>query len=153
LNLAARLATGDGIRQNPARAARIYRGLANDGSGEAAFNLATMYARGEGVRTSWRVAVRLMWEAEELGSSDASMLLGELTLKGASLLKRSTDRAFLHFALATARHDVRGLDRMSEMISRAPKMSASRIAKNLSTASMLIRDPVLLRKFQRRGNK
>jgi len=45
------------------RAARIYRKLADEGWGMAAFDLATMYQRGEGVRRSWPRAIKLYREA------------------------------------------------------------------------------------------
>jgi TPR repeat protein len=139
MNLAAALATGDGVRQNLRRAAKLYRKLSEDGSGEATYNLATMYMLGEGVPRSWARAVKLFRLAERDHHSDASIVLGELSLKGAPLIRKSRGAALEHFIRAIHAGDLRGLEWMAKVVQLKPKMTAEKLQRALLSVSKRLR--------------
>jgi hypothetical protein len=149
LDKAAKLALGDGVPKDEAAAARIYKLEADRGSGEAAFNLGTMYANGEGVPKSWRNATRMFRESERLGFGPASTLLGELELGKTHRNLLTAELALVHFALASVRRDVRGIDRIAELIESFPRLSARRIGKCLRIAYSALRDEQILLALQK----
>lgn len=117
-NLAASLALGNGLPQDEARAAKIYRAEMQRGSPDAAFNLATMYYFGEGVKRSWPMTLRLLRRAERMGSTSASMTLAELSLSGAPGMARGEAAAIQHAALALLNGDARGLRMITHILER-----------------------------------
>lgn len=133
LALAARLATGDGLPQDEAEAARWYTAAAKDGSGEAAYNLATMYERGEGVRQSKSKALALYRKAEKLGSGDASITLGELSLRGDDT-KNNLLVALEHFALAALHHDMRGILLIALTLQEHPSIPQTQLIRSMLQA-------------------
>ena len=52
--------SGEGVEQNPARAAGYYRGAAEAGHAEARFRLSRLYARGLGVEQDESLAEQLL---------------------------------------------------------------------------------------------
>lgn len=134
LALAARLATGDGLPQDEAEAARWYAAAADDGSGDAAYNLATMYERGEGVRKSKSKALAFYRKAEKLGSGDASITLGELSLREVDDTKSNLLAAVEHFALAALHHDMRGILLIALTLQQHPSMSQTQLIRSILQA-------------------
>lgn len=134
LALAARLATGDGLPQDEAEAARWYTAAANDGSGDAAYNLATMYERGEGVRKSKSKALALYRKAEKLGSGDASIILGELSLSAGADIQSNILVALEHFALAALHHDMRGILLIALTLQEHPSVPQTQLIQSMLQA-------------------
>lgn len=137
-NLAASLATGEGVKQDLKRAVALYRELMRDGFGEAAFNLATMYARGEGVPQNWKRALKLLEDAEELRSGDASVLLAELRLSGRMGLRRSRARAVSHCVRALLARDIRGLRLLRDLMESKRPPTPAELRKGFKLAAQAV---------------
>jgi TPR repeat protein len=69
---------GDGVRQDHAEAARLYRLAAAQGNANAQFNLGNMYYNGWGVRQDHAEAVRLYRLAAAQGNAHAQHTLDSL---------------------------------------------------------------------------
>lgn len=84
-DIARKFEEGDGVPADLARAARLYRAVAEtDASGRAAFRLGLMFEKGLGVAKDCREAERLYRLAISLGESfDAKQQLGLLLFDGA----------------------------------------------------------------------
>jgi len=108
-------ASGQGVPQDLAEAAKWYRKAATQGAPEAAYNLGVMYAEGQGVAQDLLEAFRLYRLAAEQGHADAQFNLGGMyaTGRGAS---RDDVEAYKWIAMAAANGDqdaARAMDRLS----------------------------------------
>lgn len=76
-NLAAMYATGEGVKKDERKAARLYRKAADKGHAEAQFNLGFMYLLGEGVQRDRSQARYWMEMAAAGGDEQAARLLAD----------------------------------------------------------------------------
>jgi len=82
IELAQRLATGDGVEKDVDRAFDWYSKAAASGSPDAAYHLGLMYVFGEGVAANCQRAVELFQYAARLGSDDAHFILADAYVEG-----------------------------------------------------------------------
>ncbi|WPL17909.1 Serine/threonine-protein kinase PrkC [Thiorhodovibrio winogradskyi] len=83
--LGMRYATGDGVEQDDAQAATLFREAADQGDAMAQFNLGNMYRNGRGVPQDNSQAVAWYRRAAEQGHADAQFLLGAAYSTGQSV--------------------------------------------------------------------
>jgi len=117
--LAARLATGDGVDKNLRQAVRWYTAAAWQDHEDATYNLALMYLYGEGVEQDSAKSIELLNTAAELGSSDAHMFLGTFYESGECGLAIDYLQAAEHYlkaAVSSIRRDKRGIHRIGELL-------------------------------------
>jgi TPR repeat protein len=98
--LAAILASGDGLEKDTEKAAYWYRKAAAKKHPEAMYNLGLMYLLGETKRGTREKGHACVQEAADLGSWDANWFLGQAYLKGGYGLKKDEARAALYLTHA-----------------------------------------------------
>jgi hypothetical protein len=102
LNLAARLATGDGVERDFKRAVFWYRKAAVQKEPEAIYNLGLMQMFGEGLKADIERGIRMLERAARLGSPDAQQLLGDVLVRGAWGTRRDPERAAYYYLRSLA---------------------------------------------------
>lgn len=96
LDLANRLAFGDGVKQNADEAFRLYLQAAEAGSADAMFNVAASFQHGDGVRQDVHEAIRWYLRAAEHDKAYAPFALGEIYL-GFGPVARDNAKAEAYF--------------------------------------------------------
>lgn len=109
------LDTGQGVREDPEQAVRMFRRAAGDDDPNAHASLGVMYAMGRGVRTDYAQAMRYSRRAAELGASAGFFQVGWLYHYGLGVA-RSTDEAASWYLAAHAMRDTRARQQIAELM-------------------------------------
>jgi TPR repeat protein len=115
--MARRLLAGQGTARDPARAAELLAGLANEGDNEAARQLAMMYARGAPLAQDGARAVELLQTAASRGDGRAATTLGRLYEQGTGL-PASAQQAAAWYGQAAAAGDPEGMVELARCLRR-----------------------------------
>jgi len=102
--LARKYENGDGVRENPVRAADLYRKVADQGHAAAQYSLGRMYAAGSGVRQDYAEAVRWFQKAAAQDYALAQNRLGVMYEKGEGLPKDPVE-AYKWYFLASRQNE------------------------------------------------
>lgn len=105
---------GQGVRENPEEAVRLFRSAAADDDANANASLAVMYANGRGVRADFRQAMRYYRRAADLGAGAGFLGVGMLYQYGMGV-GRSLEEAASWYLAATALRDNRARQLYSEL--------------------------------------
>ena len=92
-NLASRYLTGDGVPEDPQKAAKWYRQAAEQGHAEAQRDLGWMYRRGYGVPQDDREAAKWYRLAAEQGQWNAQLVLGLMYDRGQGVPQNHSEAA------------------------------------------------------------
>jgi uncharacterized protein len=101
-NLAAYLASGDGVERDFKRAVFWYRKAAAQKEPEAIYNLGLMQMFGEGLKANVARGIRTLERAAQLGSPDAQQVLGDVLVVGLYGLKSDPERAAYYYLQSLA---------------------------------------------------
>lgn len=105
---------GQGVRESPEEAVRLFRSAASDDDANANASLAVMYANGRGVRADFRQAMRYYRRAADLGSGAGFLGVGMLYHYGMGV-GRSIEEAAAWYLAATALRDNRARQLYTEL--------------------------------------
>ncbi|OQX44720.1 MAG: hypothetical protein B0D88_01905 [Candidatus Sedimenticola endophacoides] len=116
VELAARLATGDGVAQDLESAADLYKQAAEADSPEGFYNLALMTLFGEGVEKNLDEAVRLLFEAIDCGSSDACLVIAEAYETGKLCLSIDYEKAVIFYLKSALFGSIKGIRSIRDLL-------------------------------------
>ncbi len=114
--LAARMATGDGIEQNLEGAIQYYYKAGQAGSPEALYNLGLMQLFGEGTKQNNDQGVSTLLQACRLGSSDACIFIAESYTQGLYGLDKSYESALPFYLAGFFLGDAKGANIIGELV-------------------------------------
>jgi len=114
--LAAKLASGDGVRKNIRQALNWYRKSAKNFSPEGTYNLATMVIFGEGTEKNLKKGKRYLKKAANLGSVDAHLVLADSLLNGHLGYRKNMKRATTHYANAARLGSIRAFHEIGRLL-------------------------------------
>lgn len=129
--LAACLATGEGMDRNLEEAAHWYRLASAQKHPEAQYNLGFMYLLGEGVRKNLRQALKLIEQAVKCGSADAAMLLADIYFRGQYGVKKDSVLAAQILLKSFAKGNSRAAVALCIELIESGRLSAKLLAKAL----------------------
>jgi hypothetical protein len=122
---------GQGVREDPEQAVRLFRQAAGEDDANANASLAVMYANGRGVRADHAQAMRYYRRAAELGGSAGFLGVGLLYHYGLGV-SRSPNEAAAWYLAAYAMRDSRARDALAALgLDRAATQAAVARANQL----------------------
>ena len=116
VELAARLATGDGVAQDLELAADLYKKAAEADSPDGFYNLALMTLFGEGVEQNLDEAVMLLFEAIECGSSDACLVIAEAYETGKLCFLIDYEKAVFFYLKSVLFGSIKGIRSIRDLL-------------------------------------
>lgn len=123
--LAERYYKGDGLKQDPAQAARWYKTLADKGVANAQLTLGLMYIQGTGVEKNDKEAITWLTRAAEQKIIAAQYLLGVAHAEGHGV-KQDLIKAFMWYEIAASMDYQNAITARQEL---AKKLSPKEIAQ------------------------
>jgi hypothetical protein len=106
--------TGQGVREDPEQAVRLFRRAAAEDEPNAHASLGVMHATGRGVRTDLTQAMRYSRRAADLGAPAGYFQVGWLYQYGLGV-NRSADEAAAWYLAAHAMRDTRAREKFQEL--------------------------------------
>ncbi len=129
--LAAMLATGDGIEKDVVAAAQWYAEAAVKNHPEALYNLGLMYILGEIGRPAVRKGIAMVKRAAALGSWHAHWYLAHLYMDGGYGQPRDLDKAAYHSVLALSPQFSNAADALAHRLQQRNGITAPILARAL----------------------